>query len=124
MSMSTCLGINPPSREEGLRRLTSIVPKLGSDYAKNRNFDRGIGGHSSVSMLSPWIRHRLLLEEELIREVVAEHGYQAPQKFIQEVFWRTYWKGWLDLTGPCMSQFVLTAILRFKASSSPQKPAP
>ena len=97
MSMLTCLDINPPSREEGLRRLTSIVPKLGSDYAKNRNFDRGIGGHSSVSMLSPWIRHRLLLEEELIREVVAEHGYQAPQKFIQEVFWRTYWKGWLEL---------------------------
>ena len=31
MSMSTCLGINPPSREEGLRRLTSIVPKLGSN---------------------------------------------------------------------------------------------
>ena len=72
-------------REEGLKRLQAIIPKLGRAYAAERNFDRGIGNHSSVSMLSPWIRYRLILEKELIAEAISAHGYQNSQKFIQEV---------------------------------------
>lgn len=32
-----------------------------------------------------------------MRAVLAAHPYPAVEKFIAEVFWRTYWKGWLEL---------------------------
>lgn len=32
-----------------------------------------------------------------MRTVLAAHPYKVVEKFIAEVFWRTYWKGWLEL---------------------------
>ncbi len=86
-----------PSREEGLRRLNAFLPRAGRAYSRLRNYDLGRGEHEHVSALSPWIRHRLVLEEEVVRAVLAQHRFTAAEKFIQEVFWRTYWKGWLEL---------------------------
>lgn len=86
-----------PSRAEALRRLDEFVPRAGRAYARERNFDRGPGHHTAVSTLSPWIRHRILLEQEVITAVVTRHSLSAAEKFVQEVFWRTYWKGWLEL---------------------------
>jgi deoxyribodipyrimidine photo-lyase len=50
-----------------------------------------------MTTLSPWIRHRLLLEEEVVAAAISTHGFSRSEKFIQEVFWRTYWKGWLEI---------------------------
>ncbi len=86
-----------PRREEALRRLDAFSPKAGRAYAKLRNYDLGPGKHDHVSTLSPWIRHRLILEEEVVEAVLARHSFTAAEKFIQEVFWRTYWKGWLEM---------------------------
>ena len=86
-----------PRRDEGLRRLEEFLPRAGQAYAKLRNYDRGPAHHTDVSTLSPWIRHRLVLEEEVVSAVLARHSFSAAEKFIQEVFWRTYWKGWLEL---------------------------
>jgi deoxyribodipyrimidine photo-lyase len=33
----------------------------------------------------------------VIRATLGRHSIQASEKFIQEVFWRTYWKGWLEM---------------------------
>ncbi|MEO1361799.1 MAG: FAD-binding domain-containing protein, partial [Pseudomonadota bacterium] len=85
-----------PSRAVALDRLNGFVAKAGSLYARQRNFDFGPGKHSKVSGLSPWIRHRVLLEEDVISAVFADHDLQAAEKFIQEVFWRGYFKGWLE----------------------------
>jgi deoxyribodipyrimidine photo-lyase len=49
-----------------------------------------------VSGLSPYIRHRLLSEWEVLASVLARHSPSAAEKFVQEVFWRSYWKGWLE----------------------------
>jgi len=38
----------------------------------------------------------MLREEEVVRAAVAAHGFPAAEKFVQEVLWRTYWKGWLE----------------------------
>ena len=84
-------------RDLARSHLVDITPKLGHSYAKERNFDRGPGCHDSVTTLSPWIRHRLLLEEEVVFAALNAHGFQAAEKFVQEVFWRTYWKGWLEM---------------------------
>ncbi len=78
-------------------RLEAFVPRAGRAYSRERNYDRGPGRHTAVSTLSPWIRHRLILEQEVVAAVLAHHSLSAAEKFVQEVFWRTYWKGWLEL---------------------------
>jgi deoxyribodipyrimidine photo-lyase len=50
----------------------------------------------NVSALSPWIRHRLISEKEVLRAMIARHSPLEAEKFIQEVFWRGYFKGWLE----------------------------
>jgi deoxyribodipyrimidine photo-lyase len=69
----------------------------GRSYAMSRNTDLGPSDRSNVSALSPWIRRRLVTEEDVLRAVLAEHDADAARAFIHEVFWRTYWKGWLEL---------------------------
>ena len=55
-----------PCRSTALEQLALITPKLGRRYANERNYERGAGHHRGVTTLSPWIRHRLLLEEEIV----------------------------------------------------------
>ncbi len=76
-----------------LSRLQAFVPHAGRDYASKRNYDDTAG----VSTLSPYIRHRIITEAEVIEATLARHSLQAAEKFVQEVYWRTYWKGWLEL---------------------------
>lgn len=83
------------TREAGLERLEEFLPRA-RDYARARNFDRGPADRSNVSLLSPYLRHRLVTEEEVWRAVSARHPGSAAEKFLQEVVWRTYWKGWLE----------------------------
>ena len=85
-----------PTRAAALDRLTRFAPDMGRAYAERRNHDFGPGDRSNVSMLSPYVRHRLVLEEELAREALKTHSMMAAEKFVQEVCWRTYWKGWLE----------------------------
>ena len=86
-----------PTREAGIAQLADFVPRAGRAYAAARNVDRGPGDRSNVSTLSPWVRHRLVTERELVEAALQRHSLDAAGKFVQEVFWRTYWKGWLEL---------------------------
>eukprot|EP00752_Nemacystus_decipiens_P013199 g11688.t1 len=88
--------IPQPSRDAALNRLAAVRPRLGAVYAADRNFDLGPTRREGVSGLSPYLRHRLLLEREAVEAAASEHGPARAEKFIQEVFWRTYWKGWLE----------------------------
>jgi deoxyribodipyrimidine photo-lyase len=83
-----------PIRDEGLARLAAFLPRAGSDYASLRNLD--LPGHPHVSTLSPWLRHRLVTEAEVVDATLRAHPRGA-DKFLAEVWWRTYWKGWLEL---------------------------
>ncbi|MEM8970519.1 MAG: FAD-binding domain-containing protein [Pseudomonadota bacterium] len=85
-----------PSRASGLSRLDRFVARAGRHYASNRNYDYGPEKRGNVSCLSPWVRHRLVTEEDVLRAVLARHAPSTAEKFIQEVFWRTYFKGWLE----------------------------
>jgi hypothetical protein len=85
-----------PTREAGLARLSQFVMRTGRHYASQRNFDFGLERRNNVSALSPWIRHRLITEEEVLRTTLACHAPSTAEKFIQEVLWRTYFKGWLE----------------------------
>lgn len=96
--MMARLTLTPPpayiaTRSEGLARLTAFLPHAGASHTANRNLD--LPGHPHVSGLSPWLRYRLVTEAEVITAVRARHPRGA-DKFLAEVWWRTYWKGWLQ----------------------------
>ena len=86
----------PPTRATALARLEAFIPHAAR-YAGKRNFDLGTGKHDGVSCLSPYIRTRLVTEEECTRAVLTRHSPVAAEKFLQEIAWRTYWKGWLEM---------------------------
>lgn len=85
-----------PTRRAGLERLEKFASRAGAHYAAQRNFDLGPADRSSVSGLSPWIKHRLITEEEVLAQTFACHGLSGSTKFVQEVFWRSYFKGWME----------------------------
>lgn len=95
-----------PTRAAAFERLSAFVPRAGRDYASGRNADYGPDARANVSVLSPYVRHRLLTEEEIVRAVLAQHSASGCEKFVQEVLWRTYWKGWLELRPAVWQRFL------------------
>ena len=85
-----------PTRAAGLQTLESFVPVAGR-YAGRRNFDFGPEERSNVSNLSPYLRTRLVHEEEVCLAVLDRFARSTVDKFLQEIAWRTYWKGWLEM---------------------------
>lgn len=84
------------TRAEGLQRLADFAPRMGRRYANGRNTDFGPGAHKAVSVLSPYVRRRLVLEPEVVAAALDAHGLEQAEKFVQEVVWRGYFKGWLE----------------------------
>lgn len=86
-----------PTRDAGLERLRAFVPRAGRDYAEGRNADPGPDAPGATSALSPYLRHRLIGEWEAVGAALGAHGARDAHRFVEEVFWRTYWKGWLEM---------------------------
>ena len=76
--------------------LAAFLPKAGTSYTRNRNFDLGAGQHKHVSQLSAYIKRRIITEEDVLKKVLSAHSLNEAGKFIDEIFWRTYFKGWLE----------------------------
>lgn len=88
-----------PSRQAGLDRLAAFAPSAGGAYARTRNFDDGApekGMRTNVSQLSPWLHAGLISEIEVLETVLASHGPKEAESFVSEVFWRVYFKGYLE----------------------------
>ena len=85
------------TRAEGEKIMAAFAPRMGRRYANGRNTDLGAGAHQAVSLLSPYVARRLVLESDLVALALSSHGPQEAEKFIQEVIWRGYFKGWLEL---------------------------
>ena len=94
------------SRSEALDKLRKYVESDISNYNAKRNFDFGVTNRSNVSCLSPYITHRLITEYETAKIVLKKHPFQKVDKFIQEIFWRIYWKGWLELRPKVWTDFI------------------
>ena len=93
------------SRDGALKKLDNIINAELPNYNSKRNFDLGPENKSNVSCLSPYISHRLITEYEVAKIVLAKFPYQKVEKYIQEIFWRVYWKGWLELRPQVWSDF-------------------
>lgn len=111
--MSEILDLFPPTRDAALSRLSSFAPKSAAQYAQGRNFDFGAGRHEAVSTLSPYIRARLLTEPDVARAALQHHRAADADKFLSEVFWRTYWKGWMELR-PAVWHMYLADVQRLR----------
>ncbi len=85
------------SRAKALNRLNNFVENNLGEYSKLRNFDFGPEKRSNISCLSPYITHGIINEKEVIQKAISKFSFSKNEKFIQEVLWRTYWKGWLEL---------------------------
>jgi deoxyribodipyrimidine photo-lyase len=84
------------TRVAGEILLQSFTPLMGLRYEVGRNTDRGPGMHHGVSMLSPYLRRRLVTERDAVASALGAHGQDDAGKFIEEVIWRGYFKGWME----------------------------
>ena len=86
-----------PSRTFALEKLDNFIDKNLIDYSKLRNFDYGPENRTNVSGLSPYVSHGIINEIEIINKSLKKYSFVKNEKFIQEILWRVYWKGWIEL---------------------------
>ena len=102
-----------PSREAALKKLNNFIESGLYNYSKLRNFDFGPNERSNISCLSPYITHGIISEKEVIKLSLKKFSFPKNEKFIQEVLWRIYWKGWLELRPNVWSDY-LTDLKKLK----------
>ena len=95
------------SRAKAIEILDKFVEKNLFEYSKLRNFDFGPEKRNNVSCLSPYITHGIISEQEIIKKSLSKFSFSKNEKFIQEVLWRTYWKGWLELRPNVWSDYLI-----------------
>ncbi len=86
-----------PRKEFAVKKLKNFIDNNLVEYSKLRNFDFGPNKRTNISCLSPYITHGILTEQEVMKLSLKKYSLPKIEKFIQEVLWRTYWKGWLEL---------------------------
>ena len=95
-----------PTRASALDKLDQFIENGLKDYSKARNFDYGPDKRDNTSCLSPYISHGVINEIEVIKKSLNKYSFSKNEKFIQEVLWRTYWKGWLELRPNVWTDFL------------------
>ena len=95
------------SRAKAIDKLNNFVELNLTDYSKLRNFDFGPSKRSNISCLSPYITHGVINELEVIDKSLKKFSFAKNEKFIQEVLWRVYWKGWLELRPNVWSDYLV-----------------
>jgi deoxyribodipyrimidine photo-lyase len=96
-----------PSREFAIKKLEDFIDKNLHEYSKLRNFDFGPEQRKNVSSISPYITHGILSETEVIKNSLKKFSFAKNEKFVQEVLWRIYWKGWLELRPMVWSDYII-----------------
>jgi deoxyribodipyrimidine photo-lyase len=95
------------SRAKAVDQLNNFIEQNLTDYSKLRNFDFGPDNRSNISCLSPYITHGTINELEVIDKSLKKFSFTKNEKFIQEVLWRVYWKGWLELRPNVWSDYLI-----------------
>ena len=95
------------SRAKAVDKLDHFITNNLSEYTKLRNFDFGPDNRSNTSCLSPYITHGTINELEIINKSLNKFSFSKNEKFIQEVLWRVYWKGWLELRPNVWSDYLI-----------------
>ena len=96
------------SRAKAIDKLNNFIEKNLSDYSRLRNFDFGPDKRDNVSCISPYVTHGIINEIEIINKSLEKLSFSKSEKFIQEVLWRTYWKGWLELRPNVWNDYLIS----------------
>ncbi|MGB0559780.1 MAG: FAD-binding domain-containing protein [Pseudohongiellaceae bacterium] len=114
--MVTTFDFSPPDKptsigthtykDEASKEVHAFLKGPVLEYSKKRNFDFGYSENRHVSKLSKYVSHRIVSEYDLIRNALCKHEYHKVEKFIQEIFWRIYWKGWLEMRPEVWTDFI------------------
>ena len=94
-----------PDYKTGISSLEYFIQNNLKNYAKDRNYDFGPDNRNNVSLLSPYISHRSLFEFDVVKSCLKKYDFADIEKFIQEIFWRVYWKGWLEIRPKVWNDF-------------------
>jgi deoxyribodipyrimidine photo-lyase len=92
---------------EARQALQTFIERGLKDYDQLRNYDLGPGDRSNVSHLSKYIQRRILTEKDVIDTCLRIYPKEKIFKYIQEVYWRTYWKGWLEMRPQVWDQYLI-----------------
>ena len=95
------------TRAAAIGNLENFVENNLGEYSNLRNFDFGPNKRSNTSCLSPYITHGIINEKEVIKKSLDKFSFSKNEKFIQEVLWRTYWKGWMELRSGVWDDYLL-----------------
>ena len=74
-------------------QLKNWMPKSKDFYPSYRNYD--VTGKQTTSKLSSAISSGIIKESDIIRSL-NEHGVSTSNKFLEEVFWRIYFRGYFE----------------------------
>ena len=96
-----------PNRDFASKKLIDFIENKLVEYSKLRNFDYGPDKRTNISCLSPYITHGVLTEQEVMKLSLKKHSFIKIEKFIQEVLWRVYWKGWLELRPKVWTDYII-----------------
>ena len=94
-----------PDYNTGISRLDYFIENNLKSYSRDRNYDFGPDSRNNISLLSPYISHRTLFEYDVVKSCLKKYKFDQVEKFIQEIFWRVYWKGWLELRPSVWTDF-------------------
>ena len=96
-----------PNRSYAIKKLEDFIKNGLGDYSKLRNFDFGPKKRGNISCLSPYVTHGVISEVELIKKSLNKYSFVKNEKFIQEIMWRTFWKGWMELRPDVWKDYLL-----------------
>ena len=96
----------PPRGTLHARALPSSYPARGKIMPLAATRIRGQPSPGAVSKLSPYLRYRMITRAgSRCKLFWSSTACSAAEKFIQEILWRTYWKGWLEMRPSVWTQF-------------------
>ena len=70
------------TKQAALSRLDNFINSDLVNYSRHRNYDYGPENRANISMLSPYLRHRVITEELTISKSLEKYPFQRIEKFL------------------------------------------
>ena len=112
-----------PTYQAAIKRKKEFLSLGLRDYSNSRNYDYGPNKRHNVSGLSPYINNGLIDIVDLAQECIDLYGERNVDKYVSELFWGVYWKGYLELRPTIWTSFKndLENLSDYKKSESYKK---
>lgn len=83
------------NNDEIIKNIDYFCNETIKNYSSKRNFVLG-SPHNNVSKLSPYIGRRFITEEQILKKIIKNQSDFKIDEFVIQLFWRTYFRGWLE----------------------------